>query len=915
MNVLRRTVERHKALLSYVCRSAVCIGFASLLPVLTDASPRAAALFGQPLFAPVFVAVSLAPVHVGAVLKNAAAILQGWTVGCCLTVAATVAAHAAHGSRVPLTYSCLTLLMLLILYPEDAVTFSPLAQKMAADCVIISLFNLPVPTTLGRVALFPCRLLFSVVAGVLPCALINALLPWPASRACPAAEALLADARRATGELLALLCRALGEGAASQGAARALEARAHALRAAAETCVAAAAALAEPCDWEAYAGLASRRQPLLLRLRVVSLRQLLLAADGVLSALSSLRSAEAQHERAVERARMYQRQQVTDPSSARAGDGDLDRIDELLGPAVASLGAAAARAVAQPEDDDSLAAMLAAEAGLALKLQSARRAIYYSPAPPSFAQASITSYGPPVEHYAFFECLRIMSAAIGDWHDINRVEAVPPPRRTPGQMAGALLAWIGRLSHSAIAPFTRPLNWARAVYACKLVAAVVVSAALGELTSGSGSWAAITAQIVGARASINFGGSFRTALARLHGTLAGAAFGFIALGLLRPASHEHPGLLMILLTLWAALLAAPRTSARHAYACLVSQFVPFIIVLGGNPAASSSRAAAESGSALNSKEVAYMRIEQNVLGILVFVAVEILVMPRWAASLLPAALASALHAASQCASVAWAPLLASGPQCAACAAGQCARSAEARLALAASLARLDALATEAAEEPPWLSSRAQSSVRALVSLLQARLARLSASLSLMQLAAAQLSAARAGAAPRLVAPLRPAARALRCSLAALLQCLSEEMAVSCSSARAIAAAAACDRHLERFERLFVRQLLRLREDHLRDAVAEPAAEPPPLRAVMPLEALLFFTRDVRADVDVVGAAVREYLGVEGQAGAGEEGAPDCESEEDGEGEEDGEQARLCECGASVDINAIESTRDDVMVEV
>lgn len=162
-------------------------------------------------------------------------------------------------------------------------------------------------------------------------------------------------------------------------------------------------------------------------------------------------------------------------------------------PAVASLGAAAARAVAQPEDDDSLAAMLAAEAGLALKLQSARRAIYYSPAPPSFAQASITSYGPPVEHYAFFECLRIMSAAIGDWHDINRVEAVPPPRRTLGQMAGALLAWIGRLSHSAIAPFTRPLNWARAVYACKLVAAVVVSAALGELTSGSGSWAAITA--------------------------------------------------------------------------------------------------------------------------------------------------------------------------------------------------------------------------------------------------------------------------------------------------------------------------------------------------------------------------------------------------------------------------------------
>jgi hypothetical protein len=292
-----RRLRPHGAVLSYAARVGFCVGFASLLPVLTDWSPKAAQLFQLPLFAPVFVAVALGPSHVGVVLDLGSSILTGWLLGACLTCAVVVAAHAAHGSQDSTTYVVLVVLCLTVLYPAH----SPLAAKMAANCVIITVFTAPT-TDLRSLALFPWHLVLSVVAGLVPCLLFNVLLPWPGARACLAADKLVHSISSSTSELVLLLCRMLGDSKADRAAGRAAQARATALRASAAAAMTELQALLGPCDWEAYVGMAPRVHFMhALNQRLAFLREVLLHVDGLHMTSTSLKVVEAQHAQAAQR--------------------------------------------------------------------------------------------------------------------------------------------------------------------------------------------------------------------------------------------------------------------------------------------------------------------------------------------------------------------------------------------------------------------------------------------------------------------------------------------------------------------------------------------------------------------------------------------------------------------------------------
>ena len=811
----------------------------------------------------------------GVVLDLGTAILTGWVVGASLTCALVVAAHAAHGSTDSTTYVVLVVLCLCILYPEH----SPLAAKMATNCVIITVFT-TTTSDLRSLALFPWHLVLSVVAGMVPCLLFNILLPWPAARACLAAHSLVDSVASSTGELALLLCRMLGDPSSDKGTGRAAQARATALRASAAAGLADLQALMGPCEWEAYVGISPRRHFIhWLSHRLAFLREALLYVDGLHMAYTSLKVVEAQHARAVQRVRMQHRSAdvlrtasgrvsalllLLPPGSARGGEdqqqGELDRIDAQVGPHVAALGEELLTALAGHDDDAPHHSLDAAWATCFESLDAVRTDIYYSTVQPSFAEATLTSYGPPVEHYSLFLCLQQLVSAVQ--RAATAARAPPPPgvQWTARELSSALWAWVISKARAGVQPFTRRPKLKRLLYAVKLVGAVVIAAWLGVLTSGNGTWAAITCQIVGARASVHVGGSFHTASARLSGTVIGSMFAYFCLVVLRPSAHGHPGTLMVLLGLWAALLAVPRTSPKHAYGALVASFVPYIVVLG------STQGSASTGSTINSRELAYTRIEQNLLGILVWILVELLILPQRASRLLPSALADTLRASSACMSAAWAPL-ASGHRCASCAAGQAQASVQARRAMVASMSRLEALSAEAGDEPAWLSTQSQRKLLALAQVMKTRLRRLQTVLELMHYAAEVLSP---GGVPSLMhihlaGPLQPVSRALQSTLGRLFERLAVDLETSRNHDDAIAAAAGVDTSLEWFEQTYVVQLIRLRDEHLQArssavvGAAECPAKPPALKVIMAVDALLFFTRDVSATVDGITGAIREFL--------------------------------------------------------
>lgn len=118
-------------------------------------------------------------------------------------------------------------------------------------------------------------------------------------------------------------------------------------------------------------------------------------------------------------------------------------------------------------------------------------------------------------------------------------------------------------------------------------------------------------QVVGARESKYTGGSLRMASMRILGTVLGALFGYFALVIVRnpmPRAARSAALLLLLAG-WVALLSKLRTIAVYSYGALVAQFSAYVVVFSAR--ASASRDLDESAE---TEAVAWLRIEQNVLG-------------------------------------------------------------------------------------------------------------------------------------------------------------------------------------------------------------------------------------------------------------------------------------------------------------
>jgi hypothetical protein len=293
------------------------------------------------------------------------------------------------------------------------------------------------------------------------------------------------------------------------------------------------------------------------------------------------------------------------------------------------------------------------------------------------------------ERSAFLFFLRAFASAAAD-AAAAAATALQTPQTPPPTLAARLSSHAAALA--AFAPaLLRPPPRARLLYALKMTGSVLAAAALGQLTSGSGQWAAIGVQIVGARDGVFFGGPFRTAALRIAGTAAGVLFAALLLASdaavaphVAPPPHGRQtrplAPLLAPLALWTALWGPVRAgNPLHAYAAMVAQYTPHIILFDPN-------------AAVKGRAFAYTRIEQNLLGLGVFCVIELCFAPQRASAALPRAAVGVLRDG------------AAALRRAACGGGRCdaAAAAAAAAALArarAGVARTRALLTEAAAEP------------------------------------------------------------------------------------------------------------------------------------------------------------------------------------------------------------------------
>ena len=809
-----------RSLVSYAARAGTACGVAAVLPLLCAVFPRLNAAFALPLFCPIAACVTVAPRSLGAALKNGTHLVSGISAGGLLVAAALAAADSvrkrADGFNADAaTYIMLVVLSVPCLYPA----FPPLATKFAMNNVIISLFTW---RAYGGDALQPLRLALTTAVGV-TVALSICAAPWPNSRACDDVRSQLCDAEKLSAALCTLLARGFVQ---EEQAFRVTTALAESHRAAASALQSTLRSLEEQVSWEVWAFSAPVPN---VDGRLKVLHDTLVACDGAVLALADARAAEATHARAVGRARL----------STLSSTGDLDRIDELLADPLRELSGAVDAALRAASDmydmrcsittlDETETALKAACDSFEAALLAARCQVYYGPRTPDLVAAGSAAYGAPVEHYTVFYAWELLVSCALQAMDGSRMHA---SERSAQRKVSACTVGLTAL-RQLVAPFLTAPDRVRLIYATKLVASVVAAAWLGQLTCGSGLWAAITAQIVGGRDNLFSGGSFRVATSRLTGTVLGAMWGYALLLLLGDAPF---GVVLPLLAAWTALFALVRASPRTAYLGLVAEFTPLIIAL-------------DSTRTSDKRLFAYRRIEQNLIGILAFVLIEFLVAPRRASSLLLSALADVMRANAAVVTTAWDPVLL-GARCVTCASRDTAVTADAQAALTAKLAYARTLLAEAGEEPALL--RPAALLPPIQSIISMHDGALGSMLSLMQTAAA---ASAAHGTATLHADIRDETAQLRAALRELFCSIAADLEAGAVSRGVIHASVAVTHAMGAFESCYAEALGRHRDAH-----RDHAVQIVPTSTVLPLDTLIWTTRQLIRLTDGVEAAVRVAL--------------------------------------------------------
>jgi hypothetical protein len=636
-------------------------------------------------------------------------------------------------------------------------------------------------------------------------------------------------------------------------------------------------------------------------------------------------------------------------------------LDAAMRAPAAALGAAATALVrhtfrsthddsdAAHDDADATrlaAALSAATAAFDAAVTRARMTLFYERAglPPDAAartEAALAVYGPPLGRYCALFCLRAFAAeAAAAAAEVSVVLTGTPMPSAPAPAAAHSPASAPAphgLRARAVAFFRAwglPPSRGRIVYALKLTASACAAAAAGAALCGSGLWATLAVAFIGPRApSAAAGGSFRIASLRVGGTVLGALWGYAVAAATGGVAAAAPAPALALLALWVLLAGFVRHSPGHAYGAVVAQFTPY--VTADVPRRSDS-AGADSGGldVAAARAWAYRRIEQNIVGVLIFAAVELCVAPRRGGAALRDEIASGLRAAARAAGAVAAGARGRGDSahaacCAACGA-PCgdgdAADADARAhvgALRAGLARQRALLSEAADEPPWpalpalrgsappppLPLRACGALLELQAQLLTLLRLLSALLAATDAAASSPGGdagapdAAAEAAARLVAPCTPALRALLLRLRGRYEALRAELLVADSAALltssaaagcTAAAAAAASGELEaRNSAAFVALLRAHRAD---GAPVVPSA------LILPFHALVWAARALARHADALAQGVRE-------ATLPDEAAAAAQAKEEEEAEEEGWACAAAAGSVSVGVAEAEAEGD------
>lgn len=203
----------------------------------------------------------------------------------------------------------------------------------------------------------------------------------------------------------------------------------------------------------------------------------------------------------------------------------------------------------------------------------------------------------------------------------NHLLASPPPLAE----RGTLRAWA-----LAALPQWRQAAW---LHGARLALAVGLSGSVAFVPQlatrfPQAFWAPLTVAFV---AEARVGGTLRTSMLRLQGTVLGAVAGY----LLVLAWGDAAPLLLGGTAAWVMLSAYCRTHPTYAYGALVSAFTAPLVVMGHREAAG-----------LGAREYAGLRIEHTVLGILALALINNLVAPTRAATAVVAETGDACHEAS-----------------------------------------------------------------------------------------------------------------------------------------------------------------------------------------------------------------------------------------------------------------------------
>ena len=369
-------------------------------------------------------------------------------------------------------------------------------------------------------------------------------------------------------------------------------------------------------------------------------------------------------------------------------------LEDILASSTASrrkrrdLDAAAVAAAAQRRE-----VLRCALAALEDAVTDTRKALFYSPvvgAQRVEAQArievSLSVQGPRMGRYLLLFCVRALGTTL--------LHAAPEQRQTPPRREASSPVRVSTRLKRWLASYGLPPDTGRLIYAAKLTAAVTAALAAGAAMSDTGVWSALAVAFIAPRdhADKHAGGSFRTAALRLSGTIVGSIWGYASYAIVGAATLDafrRDAVALVLLSVGVFIFGFARYSPRHAYGAIVAQFTPY--VMGDRPPAEAPQ------------QWAIRRIQLNIVGVLIFVFVELLIAPRMAPAALRNELAAGLGAARGAVGTVWEVHVSAGggAVCASCMAASAAQVATQVAALSAGVHRCRALLVEMSDEPDW----------------------------------------------------------------------------------------------------------------------------------------------------------------------------------------------------------------------